>query len=771
MRNVVEIARQDLRNLRRVPLVIGLLAGLAVLPALYAWFNVGAAWDPYANTGEVSVAVVNADEGATVDGQAVHLGDDLEAELRDNDELDWRIVDEQTARDGVTLGDLYASIHIPASFSADLTSIVEGEPRQAQIDYRVNEKVNAVAPTITETGATTVTQRVNDEVVAETTRALSAELDRLGVRIEEQLPTARRASDALSDLEAALPRLRTAGDLLIAADEQWDAVEEHADRFLALEEAIPPLRTGSEAVLALESRLPEVRQLADELATLGRAADELREALAAVADDDAELAALAEAVDAAREATAAGTDQLDEADALLTELDERLDDADDALEQATADAEDHAEAVSDALERWEPDDEAEEAAKEAVDNALAETAAAVAGAQDGLDALRDEVDAVAALLADGSEAAAAADDALAELDAAVEQAGDRADALADDALAHADDAAVALEQAQALAEDELPAVTARVESAAAVVRDDLPGLEEDYRRAAELLSTHLPTAERAVGELAALAREDLPTVERGVDEASDWAQDVEEEDRLAELVEALRADVDEEAEVVAEPAVLDEEPLFPIPNYGSANVPFYTTLSLWVGALLLANLLRTEPVGPDRRPHHTLRQVYLGRGVLFVAMGLAQGVVASVGNLVLLGAHAQHPALLVAWSALIGAVFTTIVYTLASVLGNIGKALAIVLLVLQLSGGGGTFPIEVTPPFFQAIHPYLPFTYAIDLLREAVGGAIPALVARHMAVLGGFAALAVIVGALLKPLLADRIAETSERSRASRLVE
>ncbi|MSE24834.1 YhgE/Pip domain-containing protein, partial [Lactobacillus curvatus] len=70
-------------------------------------------------------------------------------------------------------------------------------------------------------------------------------------------------------------------------------------------------------------------------------------------------------------------------------------------------------------------------------------------------------------------------------------------------------------------------------------------------------------------------------------------------------------------------------------------------------------------------------------------------------------------------------VFISIVYTLVSLFGNVGKALAMVMMVLQIAGGGGTFPIQVTPKFFQAIHPFLPFTYAVDALREAVGGVVP----------------------------------------------
>jgi len=143
----------------------------------------------------------------------------------------------------------------------------------------------------------------------------------------------------------------------------------------------------------------------------------------------------------------------------------------------------------------------------------------------------------------------------------------------------------------------------------------------------------------------------------------------------------------------------------------------------------------------------------------------------SIGDLLVLGVYAKHPILFVLFSVLISIVFMTIVYTLASILGNIGKALAIILLVLQLSSSGGTFPIDVAPPFFQAIHPYIPFTYAINLLREAVGGAIPALVLENILYLLLFMVLAFIVGVILKPLLAKRIEKTYEKSKSSRMVE
>ncbi len=171
------------------------------------------------------------------------------------------------------------------------------------------------------------------------------------------------------------------------------------------------------------------------------------------------------------------------------------------------------------------------------------------------------------------------------------------------------------------------------------------------------------------------------------------------------------------------------------------------------------------------RKEYTLRHVYFGKLIIFLIIGILQSLIVSVGNLLLLGVYTKHPVFFVVFSMLISIVLMTIVYTLVSIFGNIGKGLAIILLVLQLSSSGGTFPIDVTPPFFQAIHPFLPFTYAINLLREAVAGAIPVLVVKYISILLIFMVLALLVGALLKPLLAERIEAAYEKTKASRMLE
>ena len=145
--------------------------------------------------------------------------------------------------------------------------------------------------------------------------------------------------------------------------------------------------------------------------------------------------------------------------------------------------------------------------------------------------------------------------------------------------------------------------------------------------------------------------------------------------------------------------------------------PFYTVLSLWVGLLLLSSLLSAEVHG-DYKPY----QVYLGRGLTFTTIAVIQALIVSLGDIYILGVQSVNPVLLVLGSVFTSIVFTFIVYSLLSVFGNMGKAMGIILLVIQVAGSGGTFPIEVTPKFFQMVNPYLPFTYAISMLRESIGG-------------------------------------------------
>lgn len=211
-----------------------------------------------------------------------------------------------------------------------------------------------------------------------------------------------------------------------------------------------------------------------------------------------------------------------------------------------------------------------------------------------------------------------------------------------------------------------------------------------------------------------------------------------------------------------EPVKLSKNELFPIPNYGSGMTPFYTVLAIWVGGLLLISLLAVDV---HDREGLTGRERYFGRMFTFLTIGLLQTLVVTLGDWLLIGSYIAHPVWFVLFGLIISIVFMTLIYTLVSVFGDVGKAMVIVLLVLQIAGAGGTYPVILLPKLFQAISPFLPFTYAIDLMREAVGGIIWESAIHDMIILSLFGIGALLFGTLLKNVINKHTDKLMKKSK------
>ncbi len=196
MKQIAEIYKQDWRNLFKVPVAIFLIVALIVLPSIYDWVNVAAVWDPYSNTSGIKIAVTSKDKGAEIEGKAINIGDDVIESLKSNTKLGWTFVDEETALEGVKHGDYYASLLIPEDFSQNITSILDGKIHRPEIKYTVNEKINAVAPKITEKGATSVTSQISENFMETLSTTVFTRLKELDEAFEAELPAIRRLRKA-----------------------------------------------------------------------------------------------------------------------------------------------------------------------------------------------------------------------------------------------------------------------------------------------------------------------------------------------------------------------------------------------------------------------------------------------------------------------------------------------------------------------------------------------------------------------------------------------
>ena len=256
-----------------------------------------------------------------------------------------------------------------------------------------------------------------------------------------------------------------------------------------------------------------------------------------------------------------------------------------------------------------------------------------------------------------------------------------------------------------------------------LAQNDLPRIERELTDAINLANAKMPELKSGLKTAAAFIKDDWPTLKAGIQKGSKILNKVENTVDLDKLIALLRRDANKEANFLANPVELKTNTLYPIPTYGSQSAPFYTALCIWVGALLLSSVISTDFILSDKQKEkYSKRQQYFARYLTFLVVGLTQALIVTLGNMFLIHAYVKEPVWFVITTMFIAFAFFSVLYSLVALFGNIGKGIGIIILVLSISGAGGNFPVILSGKFFQAINPFLPFTYAVNALRETVGG-------------------------------------------------
>lgn len=689
MRNIIAIFKRDLSRIRGSVVALIVAVGLVIVPTLYAWFNIAGSWDPYGNTGNLKVAVANSDDGYMSDliPVRVNIGDTVVSALRENDQLDWRFVSESDAVEGVRSGEYYAAVVIPENFSSRMMTVFSSDAEHAEIVYYENQKANAIAPRVTDKAASTVRQQI-DETFAKTISDVGLATTSSLLEFMDGDQIAAYAGNLSGTLAGAITTLRDASGSV--------------DEFAGL----------------LQSSTGLLDSTSDLLASAG-AANEDAEAL--VGDAKTGLSGMHDALDAAVAAINQSLkDSAGDYDAAAKAIDEAFGAADahvsltvTQLRDASADVAKRASDMRDvqdnilAVERdVEGSNLPEKLKAELVQkiDIVANTVGNVANQQELL--AKHLSDAAASLetgAADAQAKAQAVKDGIAEAKGSIGGVKDSYNATLKQQISDLSDAVADVARRGSDMADDLGATVTDLSHAASALSDDLAGAHEVLAGAsADLVS----------------AADDLQRLKEGLDTAV-TSGDL---DRVRELIGSDPAAL---ADALAAPVALDRQAVYHIKNYGSAMAPFYTTLSIWVAGIVLAAMLKANVDEADVKAlgNPRLHELYLGRYAFFALLAFAQATLVCAGDLLFFGIQCEHPFqfMLVGWLA--GFVFSNMIYTLTVSFGDIGKAIAVVLLVMQVAGSGGTFPIEMTADFFQAVYPFLPFTHAINAMHAAMAGA------------------------------------------------
>ncbi|MGQ7877368.1 YhgE/Pip family protein [Bacillus sp. 1A] len=940
MKQIWRIYKTDLRNVAKHWAAIVIVLGLMILPSLYAWFNIKASWDPYGNTKEVPIAVSNQDAGSNLRGKDINIGDEIVDSLKKNKNLGWKFVDQKQAIYGVERGDYYASITIPKDFSEKIATVLDENPQKPELDYYVNEKVNAIAPKITAKGASGITEEISKNFVKTANGEIFKIFNDLGIDLETNLPSIEKVKDLVFKLEAQFPEMNTlmdkalddatrAEDLVKVAQKELPVVESvmndgqealgNLDKFFAnndetLKNAPGTMRnnltvakdvmdkantftnflmnpgidlSGMKGLPEFPAR-PDLSKMNDEgYKNIARNINQtvnnvLNSARAGTAYGKSVVNGLQNGqfdpekakqdLNAVSENLQGRTDSIAYLINVFTELqksattdfgqsffqgrvdrltklksgmenanngikdivnvigtgqevkkdvtdvaNQKLDAANGLIDQAEKDynetfVADYKKAVStvdqakaDANEAYDSVKNEYEKAKNNLEGVIADVnnrgVNGLDSAKVALNDLNGQLQATNNLIGDAIPVLESTNKVLADVDSGKNLNGgiaklNKIQNSVQKGIDATNKATTLINNGQKPTKEVVESINEATKNASAQLGDFLATYDSEIvpnfntaiertKRMSKNTSQILKEADKKLPDVKKLLEDsskglvdgrkkltdikaEMPETEKKIKDLANKIRDFESEEDIKDIIRLLKNDVEKQSDYFANPVNLKENKLFAMPNYGSAMSPFYTVLALWVGALLMVSLLTVEvhEEGANYKSH----EVYFGRLLTFLTIGLSQAFIVSMGDIFLLGTYVVDKFWFVLFSLFIGGVFVCIVYSLVSIFGNVGKSMAIILLVLQVAGSGGTFPIQMTPAFFQALYPFLPFTYAISAIRETVGGMLWDIVTRDLLVLSAFVVVMIVAALLLKTPINKSSEKFVENAKGSKII-
>ena len=712
MKNIIEIFRNDIKEVFRKTNTWIIIVGLIFLPSMYAWPNILSSWDPYGHTNNIKVAVTSEDDGATVDGKELNLGNSLVEGLKNNKNLDWQFVsNKQQAEDGVRIGDYYASIVVPKNFSQDMTSVSRTEPQRATIEYTVNEKINAISPKITNSGASAIANNISKNFVETANGIIFEKLHEAGIKFEENLPSIEKAKQEIFKL-----------------NDNFSTYEQ------AVSELIAKVEHGSNVLNNVQNILPEIDRVATNSIMLADKAgitinniQGFNERLLPIINNHLNVVEeVSKEANVIAKEIQQKPDKTEEIKVRQKALDSRLQASGERLQL-----------VKNIFEYF------NNLSNERLFNSQLER---VTTLLNDITKIKEVNNNIYNKMDHYDEIANTVKDEFVNKSAKVNEVSTNINSKLNDEIAPL------ISQVLNKAEVNIDKVSGIIAHA----QGELPTVERKLSEAEIKINN-------AYGRLLSLQAQ-MPSAKSKIQKLTDEIKKADGKIDKNQLLNLLKVDYKKQAEFFANPVKLQENKLYHIENYGSAMTPFYTVLSIWVGSLLMSSLLTTKV--EDEEKKYKPYQKYFGRGLLFVIISLFQTLIITLGDMYVLGTQATSPYRFVLYALLISLLFSSIIYTIVCILGNVGKAVCIVLLVLQLGSSGGTFPIQMTSEFFQALYPKVPFTYSIGLLREAVGGVYIPAVERDIKILFIYLIVVLVGGAILVSLKARSAKLSRERERS-----
>ena len=705
MQNVLSVLKRDFVRLFKSPATLIVVVALIILPSLYTWVNVYAFWNPYDNTSNMTVCYVNEDEGADTElAGHINVGEMIDSALHLNNQLKWEFTDRETALSEVRSGKAYAAFIVGKDFSSNLASIADGKFEENEIEYYVNEKVNAVSPKVTDTGSTTLDETINSTFVTVITEKVVDKLDEIiqdanaGLssaesNIDSKLTAAR---DSLSQTKSAAKELSEATNIGVEkVNSAKTSVTELHNDVDAVEEGLTKVQEGtanaSQALMDYSNKvLPALNTGLTDMSTASSKATQVINSLST--DIQASLVPVKTALEQQKSL-------LNELNLLVSQL----------------------RTIASSL----PDG----AIKDQVNSnitSLETQIASVEASVTNLETLSNDITNNATLISNSSNSI-------------------------NSSLQNSTSNAISFNNL--LYTTTIPTINNTLNNISGnagnlatsvktqhVLLNEIDSLLSQIDRTLSSLKTSAESSETSLGSF----DEDLSSLQTDINSLS-LSQ------RIKDLLEDGGLDATSIASFMGSPTTLKTESVYTINAYGSSMAPLFMNLTFWIGAFMLLVILRMRADG-EGVSGLTDKQSYIARWILFGIFAILQSALCCAGVLMIGVQTVSYPALYLT-SALASLTYLSLMYMLSTTLQHIGKGICVLLAFLQIPAATGLYPVELTTPFFQAVYQLLPFTYGINGLREAICGFYENDLLIYCLVLLAILVVSMLIGIFLRPRL------------------
>ncbi len=680
MKNIWNIFVSDLKNLKKNAVSVILVVGLVLMPSMFAWYNILACWDVFNNTGNLKVAVANTDTGYESDLLPVdiNIGNKVLDALRANDDFDWVITTKDDAIDGAAGGRYYAALVIPESFSQDMMSFYSNNVQAAPLVYYSNEKKSAIAPKVTDQGADQISYKIN-KLFAETLSDIALNEIKIILNLYSDDDFNSRVNNLIEHIGKSSEQLK----------QQSAAIESYCD-----------IITACQNMISYSNDL---------LKQLQNASNDISSSLSSNGNNAADMTT---ALDETANSLGASLD-------LLSKNYENLSGSiDNAFANGVVSAQDTSTSLknisSKLTEQTNRFEEINNALKELFQNDLIPN-------HDALSQFSALMDSSIAMQRNTIESINNAADSLNEK-------GNSLNTKKDEIKSVAKKCTDAIANLQTSYHDNLKPkledLSGELTKAIENLNDTnckLDGVGKDLSTGMNDANSKLENARLSLQQLSSK----LTNAADNLNNTYEKLKYIFNNGDIKKLKEFIGDDPSVLANALSAPVSIERHAEFASANFGSSMAPLYATLALWVGSLLSIVLIKPNPNKKtlalcNKRVH--LHQIFLARFGIFAIISLLQSTVLAFGNMVFLQVQVNDPLLYLICFWVSGLVFQFIMYTLVSTFGNVGKAIAVLLLIVQVTSSGGTFPLQMLPDYASILSPLMPATYVINAMRAAMFG-------------------------------------------------